>query len=383
MNTTSLPTPSLEFLSHAFDWHPPLQLLTTCPQDAEHHAEGDVWTHTQMVIHALLEDPIYQSRIQEEQLIAFYACLLHDVAKPPCTRVENGKLTSAGHSKRGAQDIRLFLYEQGVPFHIRESICQIVAHHQVPFFSFAHASKSPTFLAHELSWKMPLHLLLDVARADMRGRVSVHQKECLDTLTLFELVAEEQQCLYAPYAFPDEVTRMKYFASAGTIDPRFPFFQTTRSVVHIMSGLPASGKDTFVHKHFSHLPVISFDDAIASAGLHANDNVGVAIHGAIEEAKQLLRDGREFVFNATHLSPLMRQKTLDLVHRYDGVSHLHYLEVPYDQLFTRNQARDTTLSNKKLASMMLKWETPTPIESFQFTAHTNTPLLKPKHPKSW
>lgn len=35
------------------DW---VQPMKTCPQEAIYHAEGDVWTHTCMVVEALLND---------------------------------------------------------------------------------------------------------------------------------------------------------------------------------------------------------------------------------------------------------------------------------------------------------------------------------------
>ena len=39
------------------DAFPQLEKAKTMPQDPIYHAEGDVWTHTQMVVRALLDDP--------------------------------------------------------------------------------------------------------------------------------------------------------------------------------------------------------------------------------------------------------------------------------------------------------------------------------------
>ena len=36
---------------------PALRLLASTPQDPYYHAEGDVWTHTRMVVEALMRGP--------------------------------------------------------------------------------------------------------------------------------------------------------------------------------------------------------------------------------------------------------------------------------------------------------------------------------------
>ncbi|SUC46446.1 Uncharacterised protein [Providencia stuartii] len=56
------------------------------PQDALHHAEGDVATHTQMVLAALEALPEYQQLPVLQQNIVWAAALLHDVEKRTTTR---------------------------------------------------------------------------------------------------------------------------------------------------------------------------------------------------------------------------------------------------------------------------------------------------------
>lgn len=69
---------------HAVDWaacldaFPQLERAKTTPQDPLYHAEGDVWTHTQMVVTELLQDSDYAGLMAEEREIVFLAALLHD-----------------------------------------------------------------------------------------------------------------------------------------------------------------------------------------------------------------------------------------------------------------------------------------------------------------
>lgn len=131
----------------------------------------------------------------------------------------------------------------------------------------------------------------------------------------------------------------------------------------VLSGLPASGKDTWVAAHARGLDVVSFDDAKAELGLKHGENDGMAAHYAIDKAKALLRKHSPFVWNATHLSVQMRTKTLDLLYAYNAQVRLVYLEAPPDTVFARNHKRDTTLSNKELARMLQCWEVPFPWEA--------------------
>ncbi len=117
---------------------PQLELAKTTPQSPVYHAEGDVWTHTMMVVDALLGMPAYQELVAEQQEIVFLAALLHDIAKSTTTVVDpqTGAISQPGHSKRGAIDARIALWDAGVPFATREAVCRLIALHQVPFFQY-------------------------------------------------------------------------------------------------------------------------------------------------------------------------------------------------------------------------------------------------------
>ena len=185
-----------------------------------------------------------------------------------CTKIENDKITSAGHSKRGAIDVRIDLWKKEIPFFIRESIVEIIGAHQVPFFAFNQKVKegsnypirTPQYLAHELSWQMPLDLIINVAKADMDGRTFVNKQENLDNIALFEEIAKEEGCLYGKKEFPSDATRMKYFSSKGSISPDYEFYSEKGSEVIVLSGLPASGKDTWIAYNYPNTKVLSYDD---------------------------------------------------------------------------------------------------------------------------
>lgn len=346
---------------------PALSKLSVTPQDPIYHAEGDVWTHTLMVCRALISQPEYGVLSLQDKFVTFYAALLHDIAKPLCTVVDSvtGRVSSAGHSKKGAIDARIILWDAGVPFGIRERICGIIMVHQVPFFLMNDRQRSPEYTLRLLSVAVPVRLLLMVALADMQGRETVTQAACLDDLALVWLLAEEMGVLDTPAAFVDNTTRWRYFAGNGDIYPETPFYREAGSEVIVLSGLPAVGKNHWVDRLGKDWPVLSFDDAKAEFGLAEGDKVGQAVHAVIDRAKKLLAKREPFIWNATHLTKQMRGKTLDLVHAYQGVSRLVYLEEPRAVLLSRNSKRDSALPNKRLEEMLLKWDVPQLPEAYR------------------
>jgi predicted kinase len=344
---------------------PGLIALEQTPQDPRHHAEGNVGLHTRMVLDALLADADWQATPRERRQVMFVAALLHDIAKPETTVIDplTGAVGQPGHSRRGSVDVRALLWRAGAPFALREAVCRIIAVHQVPFFAFtSRRGETPEYIVRRLSWELDVSELACVARADMVGRHCEDQAGHLADIALFGEFAREQGCWDRPWPAADAHTRLMY-ARGMAIDPAYPIHQAPGSEVIVMCGLPASGKDTWVGRNAKGLPVVSFDDAKAELGLKHGENDGKAAHHAVDKAKALLREKAPFVWNATHLSNDMRGKTLDLLYAYDAQVRLVYMEAPEAVVFSRNQRRDTTLSNKDLARMLHRWEVPMPWEA--------------------
>jgi len=356
-------TPDWGWFLHAF---PALAALADTPQDPVYHAEGDVWTHTRMVVAALVRGETYHAASKDERFILFYAALLHDIAKPATTVIDpdSGRIGQPGHSKRGAIDVRILCWHAAVPFALREHICRIITVHQLPFFALAGNRNGQTgeYLIRKLSHELDLRLLVAVAQADMEGRDYVGKADCLVDIALFREMAIDEGCFGTPMAFADAHTRLSYCRGAG-IAPDYPHHQEKGARVTVMSGLPASGKNHWVAQHRAGLPVVSIDDARTELGLRHGANEGAAAHRAVDFAKELLRRQAPFVWNTTHLSTQMRQKTLDLLFAYHAEVELVYLEESPQCIFKRNTRRDTSLTNKGIERMLFKWEVPLPTEA--------------------
>ena len=80
------------------DLYPWIREMRGCPQDPRYHAEGDVWIHVRLVCEALTGLSGWQALSRQKRECVFWGALLHDVAKPVCTRQEpDGRITSRGH----------------------------------------------------------------------------------------------------------------------------------------------------------------------------------------------------------------------------------------------------------------------------------------------
>ena len=72
---------------------PEIVAMKGTAQTPDFHPEGDVFTHTMLLL-SHLENP--------SETLA-YGCLLHDVAKPICFRQQGQRITFYGHTERGAE----------------------------------------------------------------------------------------------------------------------------------------------------------------------------------------------------------------------------------------------------------------------------------------
>src|SRR5687768_15260212 len=98
--------------------------MADCAQDAEWHSEGDVWTHTKMVLGQLVEVEEWPSLTPHEQLVLIFTALFHDVAKPLTTEIdpETGRVTSPKHAVKGEHVTRAALRDLGCDLATREEI---------------------------------------------------------------------------------------------------------------------------------------------------------------------------------------------------------------------------------------------------------------------
>src|SRR5262245_46982250 len=144
--------------------------MAECQQDAEWHAEGDVWTHTRMVVAEVERLPEWPSLDRDEQLKLLFVSLFHDAGKPDTTAMDpaTGRTHSPKHALGGMEIGRAALRDLGCELAVREEIAPLVRYHGRPPYLLEKPDPAREVIS--LSWLVNNRLLYLFALADTRGR---------------------------------------------------------------------------------------------------------------------------------------------------------------------------------------------------------------------
>jgi predicted kinase len=88
---------------------------------------------------------------------------------------------------------------------------------------------------------------------------------------------------------------------------------------------------------------------------------------AREAAREHLRAGRSFAWNATNLSTAFRAPLVELFRGYRARVHLVYVEAGPQEQTRRNRGRAEAVPAGAIARMLERWSVPSPDEAHQVT----------------
>ena len=160
---------------------PEMAPLVGCQQEPEWHPEGDVWTHTLMVVDKArgLNGDLDRPRL----ITVMLAAICHDLGKPATTAVVDGRIRSLDHEQAGVEPTRALLDRLNVHtidgFDVREQTLRLVADHLKPGM-FHKAGNVGDGAFRRLAQKVDMELLARVARADCLGRTGGFDCSAMD-----------------------------------------------------------------------------------------------------------------------------------------------------------------------------------------------------------
>jgi tRNA nucleotidyltransferase (CCA-adding enzyme) len=159
------------------NYFPELKALINCAQDTEYHPEGDVWIHTLMTLDEMAKI-IKKEKIEDEHriLYLFYSILCHDLGKPYCTEVINGRITSYKHESLGLEPTISFMQRLTNEKKFIDLILPLVKNHLAPFQLYL--SESSIKAVKRLSLKVNIEDLCLVCLADCLGRDIKDKEKC-------------------------------------------------------------------------------------------------------------------------------------------------------------------------------------------------------------
>jgi predicted kinase len=332
--------------------------MADCQQDSGWHSEGDVWTHTKMVCAQLPMLAEWPALTPHERMVLIFTALFHDAAKPLTSQVDplTGRITSPRHAIKGEHLARTVLRDLECDLAVREEIARMVRFHGRPAFLLERSNPS-----HEvvwLSWSVSNKLLYLLALADTRGRNTAEMGRPEENLHYWKMMAEEHNCFDTPFQFGNDQARFQFFRQK---EPNLHYVpqEDYRCTVTMMSGLPGSGKDTWLANLRGDLPVVSLDDVREELGVEATENQGQVAQLARGRCRELLRARTSFAFNATNLLRQTRQRWIDLFADYNARIEMVYVEPPLSVILNQNKRRKRLVPEDVIVELANKLEPPT------------------------
>ena len=160
---------------------PELAALVDCPQEPEWHPEGDVWTHTLLVIDEA------RGRIENlrrpQRIAVMLGAVCHDFGKPATTAHIDGRIRSLDHEEMGIPPATAFLDRLNIHtfdgYDVRAQVLGLVAHHLKPGMWRA-VPKVGDGAFRRLARKVDLELLARLAKADCLGRTGDFDCSAMD-----------------------------------------------------------------------------------------------------------------------------------------------------------------------------------------------------------
>lgn len=143
-----------------------------CSQHSHiHHAEGDVWEHTKMVVNVIMNENSHRS--DDEKIILFFSALFHDIGKPSTLAWNEKKKdwTNYKHADVSAEMVKTILASSGIPKRFHQAIIELVENHMVDVSITDKKIKQKAEDFKSANWD----LLMSLRIADGLGRMDTTQ----------------------------------------------------------------------------------------------------------------------------------------------------------------------------------------------------------------
>ncbi|WP_019586919.1 AAA family ATPase [Deinococcus apachensis] len=359
--------------------------LARTPQDPEWHGEGDVATHTHVVLAEAYD--LAEGLRPEDRLVFVLAAALHDLGKALTSRrtedaTGQRRVISPRHADRGRSYLAYRLPELGLPYPVIHGVMALVGHHH-DLGRTLNAGSEQAYRRLARQVNLPLLYLLEVA--DIRGRIAADRESRLEDLELFRLGAQE----YGVWDTPDPYREWRdvidgelaafspqyrdLVREGGILDYEEGLIQTPHEAIArgyaaragfpqlvVTCGPSGSGKSAWVAEHLPDFDVVSLDLLREElAGKRADQSVnGRVLQVAKERLKASLRARRRVVWDATNTRRDFRGIPLRLGFDYGALTTLAVFQPPLGTIFERNPARTYVVPAHVVASQVENAEFP-------------------------
>ena len=341
-------------------------------QDSVHHQEGDVYTHTEMVLNELQNLPEYLLLSEYEQKILTYTAIFHDICKPETTEyLDDTKLriSHPRHARKGANLVRQILDKEDYAFDFIEKVYYMVLFHGFPFRIFD--KQNPLKDVIKMSLLSNNKWLYIFAKADLLGRICADHEEMLYQLETYKEFCIENKVFGEKKAFASDYDRFYYFNQDDSY-PDTNLYEDYSLDIYMLCGLPAAGKDSYLKtspKHLKDLPSVHLDALREEFKISPTDNQGKIIQISRERSKEFCRKKQSFIWNATSLTVQIRATLVGIWLPYKPKIHIIYLHKNINKILADNYQRQemAQVPTNKVMNMFERLEFPNLTEAHEIS----------------
>ncbi len=359
------------------DQFPIFKLLSECLQDKKWHAEGNVLTHTNMVLDVARELCKDIPR-QPDKVNVYIGALMHDFGKPLTTFEKYpGKLVAYGHESVGMTAARRFMRDNfDFNFLRREFILSLVEFHGHPKRMMKDGSKDHKFL--KLSLDVNTHQVHAVEIADFTGRIGESADVALQMLEKFKMKCKDLGVWNRPYIVPDSKDYSNALYSLLRWEVLFHNLKLDTDVgkrrfdnlqglseqdpfeLMILVGTPGAGKTTHVKTVYPHVNRISMDDERLKICGDMNDmsrNQEV-FDNCFTQLRSNMQNRINTIWDATSVGRKLRKRLIDLARQQGARISIVYFDLPLDEVMKRNRKRNRNVPDEVIKKFYNNLEVP-------------------------
>ncbi len=407
--------PSLdECIDMLSGYFPALNDFKITEQDSQWHAEGDVHIHTQMVLDSIYDllDNMDTNKSEhiltsEERQVLILSALLHDIAKPWCTRrkVINGqeRVVASGHEDEGRSYLATRIINLELSKKAITLILALVGEHQKPKMLVIKNKDYCDYFA--LSRIAPLHLFYYLEMADVMGRTCddhEQQKQYIEMFKLFsqdynlwnppasttfsQSYIEQLNCLPVKQQSYVYSHTLNWLANQQIIQAEEAFaksYQARQDYAHIviLVGLSGSGKSTWVKQNVPEYEVISLDllREKINGKRACQKNIGQILQAAKLQLKQGLAANKKLVWDATNLRRDFRSPIIQIAKDYQALSTQVVFQCTEQHVRKQNKQRQHQVPEDVLTQQLTSWQWPNVLEAHRTLVINNKGEAMSKH----
>ncbi|MEM7537287.1 MAG: AAA family ATPase [Chloroflexota bacterium] len=379
-----------------------LRELSATEQDSEWHAEGDVGTHTGMVLAETYRELAESAADLDEsrKRILLLSAIFHDIAKPLVTtrRTIKGRerVTSSRHAERGRSWLAYRLGHLGLPASEIAGILGLVGYHHHPRRLVTNDEPHPHW--RRVAREADVRLLYHLECADLRGRWCQDLAEQLEIIELFRAECEmlglwENKNLWSEWEHeldselttltePERSRAISLVISEGEQGrAHSPWNAWMRShdtrhsdkTFTLLVGVSGSGKSTWVGQQPDDTTVIRLDDIRAemTGDVSNQKHNGRVAQLAKERLRAALRQRGNVIWDGTNLREDRRRSLLNIAEDYGAFTRIVVFQTTTETLHQRNRVRDKPIPMDVLERQIERMQWPTRVEAHELVVVSN------------